>query len=66
MGRLAQAYVEGELGVDGRIADVLRVGIPWPSEGPAPRPWTRSYQYTPENSAETATPVSRSPDWDAL
>ena len=27
MGRLAQAYVEGELGVDGRIADVLRVGI---------------------------------------
>ena len=27
MGRLAQAYVEGELGVDGRIADVLRVSI---------------------------------------
>ncbi len=27
MGRLARAYVEGELGVDGRIGDVLRVGV---------------------------------------
>jgi cyclopropane-fatty-acyl-phospholipid synthase len=27
MGRLAQAYVEGDLGVDGRVQDVLRVGI---------------------------------------
>ena len=40
------------------------------AEGPAPRPWTRNYQYTGENSgetaAETATPLSRSPDWDAL
>jgi cyclopropane-fatty-acyl-phospholipid synthase len=27
MGRLAQAYVEGELGVDGRVQDILRVGI---------------------------------------
>lgn len=27
MRRLAQAYVEGELGVDGRVEDVLRVGI---------------------------------------
>ena len=36
------------------------------TEGPAPRPWTRHYQYVPENSGETATRVSRSPDWDAL
>jgi cyclopropane-fatty-acyl-phospholipid synthase len=27
MGRLAQAYVEGELGVDGRVQDILLVGI---------------------------------------
>ncbi len=27
MGRLAQAYVEGELGVEGRIGDILRVGV---------------------------------------
>jgi len=27
MGRLAEAYVEGELAVDGRVEDVLRVGI---------------------------------------
>ncbi len=27
MGRLAQAYVEGGLGVDGRVQDILRVGI---------------------------------------
>ena len=27
MGRLAQAYVEGEIEVEGRIGDVLRIGI---------------------------------------
>ncbi len=27
MGRLAQAYAKGEIGVDGRIGDVIRVGI---------------------------------------
>ena len=30
-------------------------------DGPAPRPWTRRYQYVPE----PAPVLSRSPDWDA-
>jgi cyclopropane-fatty-acyl-phospholipid synthase len=31
-------------------------------QGPAPRPWTRRYQYI----RDAFPPLSRSPDWDAL